>query len=142
MNTLVSIKEIMFCLDEYAVVDEKATILDALWSLENSRAEVGKGRAPPQAVVVKGEKGDIRGMVDHFGLLGGLKPQLVHARDMKTLSRAGLSTDFVASVTQQKLGDIRFDQCVRVAMNRKVVDIMSPVEEQIDIDDGVGELIE
>ena len=36
VNTLVSIKEIMFCLDEYAVVDEKATILDALWSLEKA----------------------------------------------------------------------------------------------------------
>ena len=68
------VKDLMLSLSEYAVVDEDATILDALRALAASQAKVPPGKQPHRAILVRDRRGEIVGKLHHFAFLRALAP--------------------------------------------------------------------
>jgi len=70
-----TVADIMLPLSEYAVVDEGATIVDALLVLRESQAKVPPGRQPHRAILVRGREGRIVGKLHYFAFLRALLPE-------------------------------------------------------------------
>ncbi len=138
-------KDIMLPLDEYAVVDEDATMLDALHALDDAQARIPGTQHPHRAVLVRNAAGAIVGKLGHHAFLAGLEPRYseVGKAPSRALSRAALPKDFLSSMMRQmSLWQDNFDVYVRRAMRARVGDVMHPLaNEQIDIDAPIGEAI-
>jgi len=123
----------MLPLSEYAVVPEDATIMEALEILEASQKSLPPGRQPHRAVLVRGRNGKIVGKLGQLGFLKSLEPRYNALGDIETLSRAGLSSEFISSMME----NMRFwrdditDVCAR-ARTTRIADAMHPVTENID----------
>jgi CBS domain-containing protein len=87
------VKDIMLALSEYAVVDEDATILDALHALDASQARLPAGRQPHRAILVRDARGQIVGKLHHFAFLRALRPERRTVADRGMLDRAGVGDD-------------------------------------------------
>ena len=68
------VKDLMLALSEYAVVDESATVLDALRTLQRSQDRLPPDRQPHRAVLVRNERGEIIEKLHHFAFLRALVP--------------------------------------------------------------------
>jgi len=128
-------------LDQYAVVDESATIVEALQELERAQTLVPEGMAPHRAVLVRNSAGEITGKLGHHGFLAGLEPRYLET-DKPTISHTGYSQEFLSSMLEQMpLWQNDFDTYVRRAMTTTVAEVMHPIAEHIDIDAPIGEVI-
>ena len=94
------VKDIMLSLEEYAVVDEDATILDALNALAESQAKLPPDRQPHRAVLVRDSRGVIVGKLHHFAFLRALIPERRRPHEKAVLDRAGVSDDLLESSMQ------------------------------------------
>jgi len=137
-----TVRDLMLPLAEYAVVSEGATLLDALETLDKAHLTLPPGRSPHRAVLVRAANGHIIGKLGHLGFLKALEPRYGVLGDIETLSRAGLSSEFVSSMMDNLRfwGDDLADICIR-ARNMKVVDVMRPVAENIDANASLSEAI-
>jgi len=135
-------RDIMTPLDQYAVVDESATIVEALTELERAQGLVPAGMAPHRAVLVRGRNGAIVGKLGHHGFLAALEPRYLEGRQTQTISRQGYPEEFFHSMLEQMpLWQANFDTYVRRAMTTRVAQVMHPISEDIDIDAPIGEVI-
>ena len=136
------VKDVMLSLSEYAVVREDATFQEALCALAKAQQELPPGRQPHRAVLVVNQDGKIVGKAGQLGFLKALEPKYGTLGDLGTLSRAGLSREFVSSIME----NLRFWQdsistnCER-ASSTKIRDFMTPVTECIDEDAPLTEAI-
>ena len=87
------VKDLMLPLSEYAVVDEDATILDALRALEESQAKVPPGKQPHRAILVRDRRGEIVGKLHYFAFLRALTPAREPMVIGDVLERAGVGDD-------------------------------------------------
>ncbi len=125
----------MLPLTEYAVVDEDATILDALNALEASQAKLPPDRQPHRAVLVRNRKGAIIGKLHHFAFLRALVPERKPKMEQKVLDRAGVSDDLLHTSLEALdllTGDL-VDVCQR-ARTVNVRDVFTPSTTSIDAD--------
>jgi len=112
-------RDVMLDLDDYAVVPEDATMLDALRALEEAQARLPEGHHRHRAVLVVDGSGEIVGKIG----------------DWEAMSRAGLSGEFVRSVLDshqlwhQDPGQLR-----RRAATTTVGEIMRPIGVSIEAD--------
>lgn len=135
---LETFKDIMLSLDEYAVVDEDATMLDALVALDEAQARVPKGRHPHRADLVKDHEGNITGKLGHLAFFAGLEPKYEELGDLSTLSRVGLSPTFMKSMMMDlSLWNMDFDHYARRAMETPVKKVMHPVGEHVEETDRI-----
>ena len=121
------VKDLMLALEEYAVVDEDATILDALRALDISQATLPAGRQPHRAVLVRDRTGAIVGKLHHFAFLRSLMVQHRPAPEGDMLDRAGVGDDLLRASMQTLgllTGDL-VDVCVR-ARSVVVRDVCTP----------------
>jgi len=128
-------KDLMLSLSEYAVVDEDATVLDALQALSASQAQVPAGRQPHRAVLVRNRQGAIVGKLHHFAFLRALIPERRALGERAMLDRAGVSDELLASSMQTLdllTGDL-VDVCQR-ARSVLVRDVYTPATASIDGD--------
>jgi len=137
-----AIKDIMLPLDDYAVVLEDATMLEAICALDEAQKKLAPGRQPSRAVLVANQNGKIIGKIGQLAFLKGLEPKYNDMGDLGTLSRVGLSADFITSMMEnlRLWKDSFFDTCQR-AKTTKVKDIMRPVAESIQVDAPLSEAI-
>jgi CBS domain-containing protein len=129
------VKDLTLSLSEYAVVDEDATILDALRALDESQAALPAGRQPHRAVLVRDRRGAIVGKLHHFAFLRSLMVERRAAPDGAMLDRAGVGDDLLRASMQTLgllTGDL-VDVCVR-ARSVAVRDVCSPTTAGIDAD--------
>ena len=139
---LETVKDIMLPLGEYAVVDEDATMVDALHALEAAQAKVPAGRHPHRAVLVKNKAGAIVGKLGHLAFFAGLEPRYEELGDLSALSRVGLSTAYMSTMMQElSVWQNDFDDYVQRAKTTKIKTVMHPVNEHIDVHDRIGEAI-
>lgn len=127
------VKDLTLSLSEYAVVDEHATILDALKALDESQAALPPGRQPHRAVLVRDRHGSIVGKLHHFAFLRALLVQRRHLVEGDMLDRAGVGDDLLQASMQNLgllTGDL-VDVCVR-ARNVAVHDVYTPATAAID----------
>ena len=68
------VRDLTLALSEYAVVDEDATVLDALEALRASQEQLPPDRQPHRAVLVRDRMGEIIGKLHHFAFLRALIP--------------------------------------------------------------------
>ncbi len=87
------VKDIMLSLSSYAVVDEDATILQALEALQDSLAQLPPDRQPHRAVLVRNRRGEIIGKVHHFAFLRALVPERKSMGSLSIMERAGVGDD-------------------------------------------------
>jgi len=109
------VKDLTLSLTEYAVVDESATILDALRALDESQAALPPGRQPHRAVLVRDRHGTIVGKLHHFAFLRALMIQRRGVFEGEMLDRAGVGDDLLSASVQTLgllTGDL-VDVCVR-----------------------------
>ena len=88
-----TVADIMVPLSEYAVVDEDATILEALQALQESQAKLPPGRQPHRAILVRNRYGAIVGKLHHFAFLRALLPEKKARAAQELFDRAGVADD-------------------------------------------------
>jgi len=138
----------MVSLDEYAQVSEDATLHDAVLALDEAQASFHKDRYRHRAILVYNAKKEVVGKLSQWDVIRSLEPKYREIEEFKTLSRFGLSPEFVKSMMknfnlwQAPLGNI----CVKAA-KLKVKDIMySPakrefVEENTTLEEAIHQLV-
>ena len=137
-----TIKDLMVPLDQYGVVSEDATLLDAVKEYDEAMKRRDRSRQPFRAVLVKDKKGEIIGKLGQLAFLKALEPQHHMLADMSKFSSSGVSEQFISSVMQHYRffeGDIS-SLCAR-ASNVKVRDMMHRVEEFIEENASLSEAI-
>jgi CBS domain-containing protein len=137
-----TIKDLMVSLDEYAVVPEDATVLEALNALESAQENLPPGREPHRAVLVVDKRKKVVGKIGQLAFLRALEPKYLHLGDLKTLARAGLSEDFVDEM-MENLSFLRgsLEDICRQAGSLRARDVMHPVSESIDENAPLAEAI-
>ncbi|MCX6641726.1 MAG: CBS domain-containing protein [bacterium] len=139
---LEKVKDIMTPLDDYAVVLEDATMLDALRALEEAQKKLPPGRQPHRAVLVVNKENKIVGKLGHLAFLKGLEPRYSKMGDLGVLSRVGLSSDFISSMMDNmNLWKESFTDYVNRAKTTRVKDVMHSATESIDEEAPLGEAI-
>ena len=127
------VQDLTLSLTEYAVVDEDATILDALRALDESQAALPPGRQPHRAVLVRDARGVIVGKLHYFAFLRALLSQRRAMPDGAMLDRAGVGDDLLDAslATLGMLTDELVNVCVR-ARHVRVRDVCTPATAGID----------
>jgi len=137
-----TIRDLMIPIEKYAVVDNDATVRDALIELRESQARLSPGSFFHRSVLIRNKDGTIVGKIGHWALLKAVEPRYKQMDDVQNLSRAGLTSDFVKSMAIEidlLKSDLR-ERCRRIrSMN--VTEIMRPVTEQVDISVSLSEAI-
>ncbi len=136
------VKDLMVSLEDYAVIDEDATLFDAVVALEEAQAKLPPGRMKHRAVLIKDKGGKIVGKLGHLAFLKALEPKYSSLGDLKTLARAGLSAEFVNSMMETyKFWDYKFEDICRRAKNIVVKDVCHSIAENIDEEAPLSEAI-
>jgi CBS domain containing-hemolysin-like protein len=88
-----TVKDLVVPLADYAVVDEDATILDALRALAESQEKLPPDRQPHRAILVRNRRGEIIGKIHHFAFLRALVAGQKARGNQEFMDRAGLAED-------------------------------------------------
>jgi CBS domain-containing protein len=91
------VKDLMLSLSEYAVVDEDATLREALEALRISQALLPPDRQPHRAILVRDRRGEIMGKVHYFAFLRALAPERSSVSARGLMDRAGVGDDMLTS---------------------------------------------
>jgi CBS domain-containing protein len=135
-------RDIMLPLEQYAVVSEDTTMIEALHALAAAQNLVPKDRHPHRAVLIKNAEGNIIGKLGHHAFLAALEPHYLKVGQPHAFSSEGYSRDFLLSIMQHmSLWQGDFNSYTRRAMNTKVGEVMHPVAEHVDIEATIGEVI-
>jgi len=128
-----TVKDMMVALDDYAVVPENATLLDAIVALEKSQKNLPPGRQPHRAVLVVDADGKVVGKIGQLAFLTALEPKYNVLGDLETLAKAGVRPDFITSMMEHYhfFQESLPDHCLR-GRTTLVKDVMRPVADSID----------
>lgn len=139
---LEKVKDVMLPLDDYAVVSQDATMMEALEALDEAQKRLPSGRQPHRAILVVDENKKIIGKVGHLAFLKGLEPKYGKMGDLGVLSRVGLSSEFITSMMENlRLWKESFSDYVQRAKETKVKDVMHLAEESIEEDAPLSEAV-
>jgi len=131
---MVRVEDIMFPLEDYALVDQDATLLDALKALESAQDRLPPGRQPHRAILVRGDDGKVIGKLHHFALLRALIPGKKALGSAALMERAGVDDGLMDSSMRTLdllTGDL-MDVCER-ARHVQVGEVCSPLTASIDL---------
>ena len=127
-----TVRDLMVPLEEYAVVGPEASLLDAVHALDSAQRTLPPGRQPHRAVLVAGTDGKVVGKLGHLAFLKALEPRYDAMGDLATLSRVGLSSDFITSmIGHMQLWKDDFEDICQRARQTRIGDVMRPVTESI-----------
>ena len=130
-----TVRDLMIPLEEYAVVGPEASLYDAVLALDSSQRTLPAGRQPHRAVLVVGADGRVIGKLGHLAFLKALEPRYDAMGDLATLSRVGLSGDFISSMMgHMQLWKDDFEDICQRARHTRIKDVMRPVTESIPAD--------
>ncbi|RJP73484.1 MAG: CBS domain-containing protein [Candidatus Zixiibacteriota bacterium] len=136
------VKELMLPLDEYAVVHQEDTLLDAVLALEKSQSKLPPGLEPHRAVLVVDAQNRIVGKLGHLAFLKALEPKYSSVGDLGVLSQVGLSTEFIQSMMENmNLWKDSLEDVCRRARTTRVREVMRPVTESVDENATLGEAL-
>lgn len=143
----------MVPLSEYAVVNEDATLKQAIITLHEIQTKNDPMHYKHRAVLVSDSNKNIVGKVSAFDVLRALEPKYCQIGDSEQLSQMGLSrfgvsNDFLSSMlTQFCLWDESVEELVKKASKLKVKEIMYSlskgefVDENATLAEGIHQLI-
>jgi len=127
------VKDLMVPLEAYPVVNEQATLMDAVIALNEAIQKLPPGRQKHRAILVVNDAGKIVGKIGHLTFLKALEPKYGVLGDLGTLARAGINQTFIESMMQnyQFFQDDLSNMCQRAAL-LVARDVMQPVSESVD----------
>jgi CBS domain-containing protein len=137
-----TVRDLVVPLEEYAIVDPDASLLDAVVALEKAQSALPQGRQPHRAVLVVDPGGKVVGKLGHLAFLKALEPRYDAVGDLAALSRVGLSTDFISSMmSHMELWKDSLDDICQRARHTRMKDVMRPVTESIAEDAPLSEAL-
>ena len=136
---IITVEELMVPLDEYATVSEEATLFDAVMALEKAQEKLDRTRYLylHRGILVYDKNKKIVGKISQSDVLRALEPKYQEMGDMRTLSRAGFSPQFLKTMLEKySLCNRTFTDMCSKAAKIKIKDFMYiPTEgEYIDAD--------
>ena len=140
------VKDLMVPLDEYATVDEEATLYEAVIALEKAQEDLDRSfyKYLHRAILVLDEDKHVVGKISQLDVLAALEPKYREMGALEKLSRTGFSPQFMKSMLDQyALWDRPLIQVCKKGIDIKVKEMMhTPTEgEYIDEDAHLGEAI-
>ncbi len=136
------VKDLMLPLSDYAVTSIDVTVRDALVDLEKAQSKMQPGLQPLRAVLVADKSGKIVGKIGHLAILKTIGLSRGKVSDMEKLSRAGVDDDLIDSmISHQRFWQNDFQMLCHQARNKRVRDIMVPVDDSVDENAPVTEAI-
>jgi len=136
------IKEIMIPIESYATVNQESSLYDALIAIRKSQEKLSSGTMQIRAVLIVDNNNKIVGKMGHAAFLRALEPKYNEIIDFEKLTRAGVSADFISSMTDNlRLWQDDFVTICRQAGTIKVKNVMSPLSEGIDENASITEAI-
>jgi hypothetical protein len=136
------VKDIMFDLNDYAIVPESATMLEAIYALDEAQKKLPSDRQPHRAILVEDSRGRIVGKLGHLAFLKGLEPKYQKIGDLGELSQTGLSQEFISTLMNDlSLWKDNLSAYVDRAKTTKVSEVMRPVTESIDENASLNEAL-
>ena len=94
------VKNLMVPLAEYPTVSENATLFEAVMALEKAQEDFDQSRYRHRAILIFDENNHIVGKISQLDALRALEPRYEKIGDMKSLSRAGFSPQFLKSMLE------------------------------------------
>lgn len=95
------VKQFMVPIAEYATVSEEATLLEAVVALEETQTKHHMGTYVHQAVLVYNADKEIIGKIGQLDVLRALEPRYDKMGDRSSLTRFGLSREFLKGMFEQ-----------------------------------------
>ena len=143
---IITVEDMMVPLEEYATVSEEATLFDAVMALEKAQEAIDRNRHQylHRGILVYDRNKKIVGKISPLDALRALEPKYDEMGDMRTMSRAGFSPEFIKSMLDNyALCDKSFTDMCGKGANRQVKDFMyTPTEgEYVEADDALCEAI-
>jgi CBS domain-containing protein len=128
-----AVKDVMIPLEEYPVVSEDATLVDALLALDEAQNKLPPGRQPYRAVLVVDRGRQVVGKLGQWTFLMALEPKYAVHGDMGRLAKAGVDPGLIESMMEHYrfFQDSLSDLCARAA-GIGVREIMRPVGDSVD----------
>ena len=127
------VRDLMLSLNEYATIGAESTIREALEALSKAQMELTHDRHYHRAVLVLDQNDNVVGKLSHWAILRALEPKFLKHDDVASLSRAGLTDEFIQSMKETfSLFTGSLEQLCRYAARLKAKDAMVPVGESID----------
>lgn len=140
------VKDLMVPIEEYATVDEEATLYEAVIALEKAQEEIDRSfyKYLHRAILVLNKDKQVVGKISQLDVLSALEPKYREMEDLDKLSKTGFSPEFMKSMLDQyALWDKPLTQICSKGANIKVKVFMhTPTEgEYIQQDAPLGEAI-
>ena len=95
------VKDLMVPLSEYATVSEKATLFDAVSTLEKAQEDFDHTRYRHRAVLVLDDHGRVIGKLSQLDVLKALEPKYDEMLDRRRLRSFGFTKDFMKSMLKE-----------------------------------------
>jgi len=129
---IITVKDLVVPLEEYATVSEDATLLDAVTALEESQEALDRERYLylHRAILVYDKNKKIVGKISQLDVLRALEPKYKNVGDLARLSRAGFSPSFLNTMLKQEAlwkNPLR-DICIKAASFRVKTFMYTPTE--------------
>jgi len=124
---IITVEELMVPVDEYATVSEEATLFDAVMALEKTEEELDRTRYLylHRGILVYDKNNKIVGKISQLDVLRSLEPKYQEMGDMRTLSRAGFSPQFLKTMLENySLCDRTFTDMCSKGAKIKIKDFM------------------
>jgi CBS domain-containing protein len=143
---IITVEDLMLPIEEYATIGEDGTLYEAVKALEKAQEEFDYKHSfyRHRAILVLDKNKNVVGKISQLDVLQALEPKYQDMGDMRAMSRAGLSVDFIKSMMENyALCQLPFTEMCRKAANLKVTDIMYRLSEgeYIEIEDSLCEAI-
>jgi CBS domain-containing protein len=129
---LITVKDLMVPLEEYATVNENATLYEAVEALEKAQELLDRTiyQYLHRAIIVLDNNNHVVGKISQLDVLRALEPKYKEMGDTRRLSLAGFSSDFIESLmARYNLCEIPFTQMCARAADMKVKDFMYTLSE-------------
>lgn len=97
---IITVEELMVPVDEYAKVSQDATLFEGVMALEKAQEEQDRKKYHylHRAILVYDRNKKIVGKISQLDVLRALEPKYKDFGDTRTMSRAGLSAQFMKSM--------------------------------------------
>ena len=128
------VKDLMVPLEEYATIDQEASLFDAVMALEKAQEEYRRPGAqyPHRAILVYDQKKRVVGKLSQLDILRSLEPKYKQAasQDSGRVMASGFSQEFLRSMVRQfSLWDKPLMDICKKATRMKAKDCMHVPEE-------------
>jgi len=138
----------MVPLAEYATVSEETTLYEAVMALEKAQEDFDQTRYRHRAILIYDKNNKIVGKLSQLDVIKALEPKYRDIGEKGTLSRFGLSQQYIKSLQEQfRLWDTPLYNICKKAAEMKVKNFMyAPtegefVEENTILDEAIHQLV-